>query len=127
MIGQHLKRADITLPCVFDAQDQVTRRALVDIQSYAAFKYFLPKLNALETEDILELRIKLKDTREGFTMHLQKLSKSMDGLIKGGAKLPELSKEAQALIETELVPDYREFRRQVSKQKKQANGKKRLM
>jgi hypothetical protein len=46
-------------------------------------------------------------------MHLQKLSKSLDAMIRSGDGLKEISDHAQSLVETELVPDYVEFRRQL--------------
>jgi hypothetical protein len=112
-VANHLSRTDIYLPRVFDAQAKPTRDALVALEAFTVFKYLLPRLNALSPDDILELRHRLRDTREGFAMHLQKLSKAMDSLVASGEKLKDINAHAQALIETDLIPDYREFQRQL--------------
>jgi len=46
-------------------------------------------------------------------MHLQKLSKGLDGMVKTGEKLEDLKGYAQNIVETDLIPDYEEFRRQL--------------
>jgi hypothetical protein len=109
----HLFRRDITLPQIFGAIGGPQRQHFVALEAFATFKYLLPKINALESDEILELRRKLKDTREGFTMHLQKLSKGLDGMATAGEKLEDLKGYARNIVEAELIPDYREFRRQL--------------
>jgi hypothetical protein len=111
--ANHLLRTDIMLPQIFGNQQCPQRPTLVGMEAFATFQYLLPKLNALEPDDILELRRKVADTREGFTMHLQKLSKGLDGMVKADSTIEEIGHYAQALVETELIPDYKEFRRQL--------------
>jgi hypothetical protein len=84
------------------------------IQAERIFKYLLPSLNALRPEEILEVRDKVQDTREGFSLHLQRLSKDIEEQLSEDASAVEVSKYAQSVVETELVPDYREFERQLS-------------
>lgn len=109
----HAMREDVHLPRIFDQSQLPDRRALVALEAITAFQYLVPKLNPLRPHEILELRRKVKDTREGFTIHLQKLSKGLDGMVKAGEKLDDLKGYAQNIVETDLIPDYREFRRQL--------------
>jgi hypothetical protein len=110
----HLLRKDVSLPRIFLVHSRPSsRNSLVALEAFHAFRYLLPKLSALHDDEILELRRKVKDTREGFAMHLQKLSKGLDGMVKAGEKFEDLSGYAQNIVETELIPDYREFRRQL--------------
>jgi hypothetical protein len=62
---------------------------------------------------ILELREKITDTREGFTMHLWKLSKGLEEHCNEDVPVREIARFANNLIETELIPDFKEFRRQL--------------
>jgi hypothetical protein len=73
--------------------------------------------------EILELRRKVKHTREGFTTHLQKLSRGLDGMVRAGEKLADLSAYALGIVETDLIPDYKEFRRQLQSERT-ASGEK---
>ncbi len=115
----HFSRVDVSLPriCDFIFNQKQDRRTLLNLEAFAVFQYLLPKLNALQPDDILELRRKVKDTREGFTMHLQKLSKSLDAMIENGSKADDIRAHAQAIVETDLIPDYKEFRRQLASEK----------
>jgi hypothetical protein len=117
LLQLHLVRRDISLPRIFDISNKPNRHNLVALEAFATFQYFLPKLQPLEPEEILELRNKIKDTREGFAMHLQKLSKELDGVVKSGARLQELAEHAKAIVDTDLIPDYIEFRRQLEAEK----------
>jgi len=110
----HLHRHDIEyLPKIFIDSGKPTREVLTAIEAFAVFRYLLPRLNKMHSDDILELRRKVKDTREGFSMHLQTLSKGLDGMVKAGEKLEDLKGYAKNIVETELIPDYRQFRRQL--------------
>lgn len=110
----HFARTDLQLPQLFitDAA-RPSREFLVGLEAKEAFKYILPVLGILHPEEILKVRNKVKDTREGFSLHLQKLSKGIEERLKGGESLQEMEKYTKAVIETELIPDYREFRRQL--------------
>jgi hypothetical protein len=112
-LTSHALREDVHLPRIFDQSQLPNRSALVALEATTAFQYLVPKLNRLKTDEILELRRKVKDTREGFTMHLQKLSKGLDGMLKAGEKPEDLKGYAQNIVETDLIPDYKEFRRQL--------------
>lgn len=47
-------------------------------------------------------------------MHLWKLSKGLEEHAKENAPVKEIAKYAKNLIETDLIPDYREFHRQLA-------------
>jgi len=114
----HFLRTDIHLPQVFvSSTPQPSREIFKACQARAIFSYLLPRISLLQPDQILEVRRKVKDTREGFNMHLQKLSDGFEKGLKEGESLEELERFAQSLIETKLIPDYREYVRQLSAEK----------
>jgi len=111
----HFLRTDLSAPQVFIANSTApSREFLVACEAKAVFSYLLPALNDLEPDQILEVRNKVRDTREGFSMHLQKLSMGIEERSKGNESSSEIEKWAKSVSETELIPDYGEFRRQLS-------------
>jgi hypothetical protein len=112
----HLIRNDIDMPQIFTSVkgQPIGREILVALEAEATFKYLLPKLHIFHPTQILELREKVEATREGFTMHLWKLSKGLEEHAKDGTSVLEIADFARNLIETDLLPDYREFRRQLA-------------
>jgi hypothetical protein len=115
-LAAHLTRTDIDLPQVFTTLkgQPIGRDILVALEAEAVFKYLLPKIHIYHPTQILELRQKIADTREGFIMHLWKLSKGLEERAKEGTSIQEISSFAKSLIETELIPDYKEFHRQLA-------------
>lgn len=123
-VANHLLRQDLELPQIFVTNDQrPPRDTLIALEAKAIFTYILPASSQLPPEQILEVRAKVKDTREGFSMHLQKLSKGVDDKLKDGEPLADVEWWAARIIETELLPDYREFRRQLSAERSGFWGK----
>ena len=61
----------------------------------------------------MDVRRLTADNREGFMAHLQSLSGALDALLKGGAKRKELEDAAADVVQTKIVPDYVEFRREL--------------
>lgn len=117
-LALHFLRKDLQLPQVFIGDGRrPSRELLVASEAKVVFSYLLPALSVLEPEQILEVRDKVKDTREGFSMHLQKLSKGVEDRLVGGESASEIELWAKRMIETELIPDYREFRRQLGAEK----------
>ncbi len=111
---KHLLRTDIEIPQIFTTlKGRPGRDVLVALEAEATFSYLIPKLRVFHPTQILELREKVADTREGFTMHLWKLSKGLEEHANEDAPVTEIAKFAKNLIETELIPDFREFRRQL--------------
>ncbi|MBM4043800.1 MAG: hypothetical protein FJ279_01680 [Planctomycetes bacterium] len=117
-LARHLLRRDLPLPQVFITHSKsASREVLKAIQARAIFTYFLPSLSQLRDDQILEVRRKVRDLREGFSMHLQTLSKGVEERISGGEGPEELTAYARSVVETDLIPDYREFRRQLAAEK----------
>ena len=111
----HFLRTDITQPQIFlTASSRPTREIFKACEAKALFAYILPKTEGLLPEQILEVRAKVKDTREGFSLHLQKLSKDVEARLKGDDSLDGILEFSRSVIETQLIPDYREFVRQLS-------------
>lgn len=123
-LARHLLRSDISIPQIFALSTGRSRRdILVALEAAATFRYLLPKISTFHPIQILELREKLKDSREGFTMHLWKLSKGLQEQAKDGTSLADISRSAEDLIKTELIPDYREFQRQLESIRSERWGK----
>lgn len=114
----HHLRDDLSSPRLFELDAGTDNRELFKIlQAQQLFTYFLPAIQSIEPEQILEVRDKVRDNREGFAMHLQKLSKEVERRAQGGESLEELSKYAKSVVETELIPDYLEFKRQLASER----------
>ncbi|MFC1822657.1 hypothetical protein ACFL9T_08115 [Thermodesulfobacteriota bacterium] len=111
----HLLRDDIKFPTLFTSQNsQYHRECLKSLMALSAFKFMLPQINNLHPDQILEVRNAVADTREGFSMHLQSLSREVENRIEDGDSLADVSRYAQSVVETMLIPQYREFRRQIA-------------
>ena len=110
----HMLRTDIDMPQIFTTlEGRPGRDVLVALEAEATFSYLLPKLRVYHPTQIMELREKIADTREGFTMHLWKLSKGLEEHCREDVPVKEITRFANNLIETELIPDFKEFRRQL--------------
>ena len=111
---RHLLRSDIQLPSVFVCQKPNSgREVLKAVMAREVVTYLLPAMPELPVDTILELRQRVRDIREGFAMHLQHLTREIDSSVEGGESIEAIRRHAQSLVETELIPDYREFRRQL--------------
>lgn len=55
----------------------------------------------------------MSDTREGFLLHLQKLSHGIQVRVQEGESLDELARYARTVVRSDLIPDYKEFKRQL--------------
>lgn len=113
----HLLRKDTNQTRTFvssgDAKD-TSRAQKTALMADSVFKYLLPKLGELSIDQILEVRETVKDNREGFAMHVMKLSAELDAQLHSGDDLRDLQRYAQSVVETKLLPDYYEFVRQIS-------------
>lgn len=108
----NLLRGDIDCPSIFTIRQGSSRREIYKAaEALHTFKYLMPRLSRLHPEEILEVRSKLKDLREGFSLHLQRLSAKVESALQENSPWDEISRIARNVIETELIPDYREFRR----------------
>jgi hypothetical protein len=110
----HLLRKDIDKPAIFLLGNRRDRRELSKaILADAMFSYCVPRLGELHPDEMLEVRRLTADNREGFGAHIQQLSGNLDSLVRSGAKLAEIRDAANDVIETKLLPDYAEFKRQL--------------
>lgn len=111
----HHLRPDQRAPHLIDSVCETpTREGYKWLLAHEAFSYMIPSLNALTPEQILEVRDKVADTREGFAMHLQKLSREVEQHTSAGDSIDSVKQHARSTIETDLIPDFTEFRRQLS-------------
>ena len=111
----HHLRPDQLAPHVLDsAQDAPTRNGYKWLMAHEAFTYLIPALTELTSEQILEVRDKVADTREGFAMHLQQLSREVEHRVSVGDAIETIRTHARNVIETDLIPDFAEFQRQLS-------------
>ncbi|WP_168788682.1 hypothetical protein [Paraburkholderia aromaticivorans] len=114
----HLSRTDIKHPQIFLATSKhPAREVLKACEAESVFTYLLPRISLAHPDQILQVREKVKDTREGFSMHLQKLTEGLESKLKGGEQMDEIRRFAQSTIETKLIPDYREYVRQLLAEK----------
>jgi hypothetical protein len=111
-IIQHLCRNDLSSPELHVCGGQpASREVMKFLEAQSVFSYVLPKLKELEPEEILRIRESVEARREGFAFHLQKLSKGVEERLQGGESLAEIERFAKSVVETEVMPDYVEFRR----------------
>lgn len=114
----HLLRTDIELPQIFTTLNgRPGRDVLIALEAEATFSYLLPKLRLRHPTQILELREKTADTREGFSMHLWTLSKGLAEHTNENVPVKEIARFANDMIRRELIPDFLEFRRQLEAMK----------
>jgi hypothetical protein len=114
----HLLREDLSLPSVFITKEKRhNRETLNGLLAFATFKVLVPKLSELHPDQILEVREKVTATREGFSMHVQALSSEVESRIQQGDSLDDIAHYARSVVETRMIPDYVEFRRQLEAQR----------
>lgn len=117
-LALHFLREDLALPQLFiNSRGAPSRDFLVGVEAKATFAYLVPAIGYLTADQILEVRRKVKDLREGFAMHLQKLSRGVEDRLKGEDKSSEIERWAKSIVDTEMYPLYREFRRQLLAEK----------
>lgn len=120
----HYLRRDQLAPQVIDfEQEAPTRAGYKWMMAQEAFAYIVPSLNELTPDQILEVRDEVSNTREGFAMHLQKLSRETEGRTSAGESFETIRAHARSIIETDLIPDFAEFRRQLSAKRAGAWGR----
>src|SRR5262249_37693074 len=112
-------RDDLRSPELHVCGRQPTSREIMKfLEARSVFSYFLPGIGKLDEEQILKVRERVKDTREGFSLHLQTLSKGVEQRLKGGESISEIERFARSVVDTDLIPDYREFRRQLGAERR---------
>lgn len=83
------------------------------VQSF--FKYRVPKLQALQPDEILEVRAALSDTKQGFTDFIFELTDDLEQRLKDGTATE--IEAATKIVERKLAPKYDEFLRQLRSRK----------
>lgn len=114
----HGFREDIDAPAMFHVR-QPSRdvRVLTAALAASAIPYVIPRVPDLTPQQILELRDRVSDTREGFLMHLQSLSKDVADGLGSDAPAEDVLRHANTVVQTSLIPDYVEFKRQLASQR----------
>ncbi|QDT35378.1 hypothetical protein [Thalassoglobus polymorphus] len=111
----HHLRPDQLAPHVIDSGTEIpTRDGYKWLMAHEAFSYLIPSLTDLSAEQILQVRDTVADTREGFAMHLQQLSREVERRVSAGDPVETIKRHARSVIDTDLVPDFVEFHRQLS-------------
>jgi hypothetical protein len=112
---EHLLRTDTFSPSVFlPSSRRSTREILKAFQAEEIFRAFLPAVRGdLPPQEILRLREQVRDTREGFALHLQQLSAEVQKGLDANAPLKDIARAASDIVYAKLIPDYGEFRRQI--------------
>lgn len=85
--------------------------ALAGLIARPLFRYRLPRLAALTGEQILEIRGRVKDTREGFIDYIFELTDDLESRIRDDAS--HSTEAADKLVERKIVPKYEEYCRQL--------------
>lgn len=114
MYMRHLVRQDVAIPRMFIANDSAGRQTLNTLLANSLLKAVVPRLSSLHPEDLLTVREEVKGTREGFAMHLQALTAEVEARIKDGDSVSEITRYASSIVDTKLIPDFYEFRRQLA-------------
>jgi hypothetical protein len=84
--------------------------ALAGLIARPAFEFVLPALGKLNPEQILELRVRVRDTKEAFVHYLAKFTGGLEARIKSGED-PEV--EARKIFQREVHGEYYEFTQQL--------------
>jgi hypothetical protein len=110
----HLLRQDLTLPSLFTSRDSAFSREIMKaLLILPAFNYLIPKASELTPEQILTVRNKTKDNREGFTYYIQELTSEVEDRIREGDTIEAVSRYASSVAETKIIPKFKEFTRQI--------------
>lgn len=109
----HLRRDNQSPQLIDTTLDVPTSVGYNSILAHETFSAFVPSLGSLSPEQILEVREKVADTREGFALHLRKLSRDVEQRTSQGDPIETIQRYARSVVETKLIPDYFEFRRQL--------------
>lgn len=111
----HYGRRDVVARRLeFHASQRERRELIKQIQAETVFSYVLPSFDELHPEQILELREVVAETREGFTMHMQRLAKGIEEQIDANTDIADIRRWADTIVATELIPDYWEFKNQLT-------------
>lgn len=85
--------------------------ALEAVLTHSLFQYAVPRLGAVNPEQVLELRANLGDVREGFRDYVFQLLDDVEGRMKSGLSAWEA---ADLTAQRKIFPEYDEMRRQLA-------------
>jgi hypothetical protein len=111
-VSSHLTRSDFSSNLAFDLPHRSENvNALL---SEAAFKLVLPVVSNIPVDDIMELRLRTEEFREGFRSYIQSISLDARQLATAGAPITEIRRYCEELVSTQLSPLLAEHQRQLS-------------
>ncbi len=95
----HLLRDDFEYPSLFTSRTPVFSREIMKaLVIFPAFRYVIPRANELNPEQILTIREKTKDNREGFTYHIQALTEHVESRIREGDTIKDVAGYAASTL-----------------------------
>jgi hypothetical protein len=100
--------------------EQELRDVLAPIRNDAAkqlFSYALPQIVGLNQEDILQIREKTKDHREGLNHYVNSLISDAALELAGGAKINDVMLKSSLTITTKVLPELHEFHHKLASER----------
>jgi hypothetical protein len=85
--------------------------ALEAVLTHSLFQYAVPRLGAINPEQVLELRTDLGDVRQGFQDYVFQLLDDVEGRMKNGLSPWDA---ADVTVKRKILPEYDEMRRQMA-------------
>ncbi|CTQ58133.1 hypothetical protein [Roseibium album] len=116
-ISNHLARTDLSSNMAFDLPYRSEN--INAILSEAAFQVVLPVISRIAVDDIMELRLRTEDFREGFRTYIQSISLEARQMASAGEDITEVRRYCRDLVSTQLTPLLAEHQRQLSALKTQ--------
>ena len=115
-LSSHLARSHKLYPEIFVSDPSDTRTSrLAGFLVRSLFDYKVPQLQALNAEQILEVRDYLKDTKEGFAYYINEMTDDVEKRIQEH-NLSDIE-AAQKTFERKILPQYAEFQRKLAAKK----------
>ncbi len=84
--------------------------ALETVLTHSLFQYAIPRLGALNPEQVLELRTNLADLREGFQDYVFQMLDDVESRMKNGVSAWDA---ADVTLQRKILPEYDEMHRQL--------------
>lgn len=109
----HLLRNDISIPGIYITNTGRQYDYYESLLAHSVFKYYIPKISELNSDEILNVRNEVKDNREGFSAYLQELNAEVINRLTEGDSVENISIYAEDTVRTKLIPVYRQFLRQL--------------
>lgn len=104
---------DIERPIPKLSKRNLSVKQLTSILIEECIKLSFPVPKALNSSEILELREKLRPQLQPFRMAMQRMSSSLKKAINDNENLGDIKKEAQFIVESEIIPSLAELKSQI--------------